>query len=92
MMLQTVVDDEGQEVCLPCSPGGRNASDIFDGDGLAVAKEFVFIAERSLLLGLGLYVAGYRENDLVRGTVAATLAMEAFIFGYVLVQRARKEE
>lgn len=90
MMLETVVDETGQEICLPCSPGGRNASDIFEGDAAAVAKEFVFIAERSLLIGLGLFVAGYREKNLVRGTVAATLAMEAFIFGYVLVQRARR--
>lgn len=90
LMLETVRDETGQEVCLPCTSGGRNANDILRGDGLAVAKEFIFIAERSLLIGLGLYLAGFRGAKMVRGTVAATLAMEAFVFGYVAFQRARK--
>jgi hypothetical protein len=90
LMLETVRDETGQEICLPCTPGGRNASDIINGDGVAVAKEFVFIAERSLLIGLGLYAAGFRGMKMIQGTVAGTLAMEAFVFGYVLFQRARK--
>jgi hypothetical protein len=89
LMFETILDEKGQEVCLPCTSGGSNASDVLSGDGLAVAKEFLFIAERSLLIGLGLYAAGFRGEKMVRGTVAGTLAMEAFVFGYVWIQRAR---
>lgn len=91
MMLETF-EVNGQQMCLPCSPGGRNASDVLDGDSRAVVKELLFAAERAGLICAGLYVTGFRGREVLRGTIGATLAMEAFVFGYVLFQRARKRE
>lgn len=89
LMLDSEISAGGKPVCLPCSPGGDNAGKVLEGDAAAVGKELLFVAERVLLLGSGLYIAGFRGDRLIRGTAATVLAMEAFVFGYVLVQRAR---
>ena len=81
--------NDASKECLPCAPGGENINQVLSGNGEAAAKELLFFAERAVLVGLGLFVVGFRGDRLVRGTVSGALAVETLVFGYILFQRSR---
>lgn len=83
-------DAEGNRVCMPCTPGGKNASKVIEGDEKAMVKElFVHTPERALCILTGLYVAGYRKDDLIVGTIVGSIVLEAFVLGYSGIRHAR---
>jgi hypothetical protein len=46
-------------------------------------KEVLFFAERCLLVGVGLFAAGFRKDQLWKGALAGGAAVELFVLGYV---------
>jgi hypothetical protein len=58
----------------------------------ALAEVAATMAGRGALVGAGLYLAGFRGPALLRGTVAATLAVEAFVLGRAVKDAAKSTD
>ncbi len=69
--------------CYPCAPGAENARAALEKDPSAMQKEVLFFAERCLLVGVGLFAAGFRKDQLWKGALAGGAAVELFVLGYV---------
>lgn len=86
-MLFDYYDSQGNKICLPCTPGGENAAQVVSGDAEAVQKEVFFFLERGLCVVGGLYLFGWRGDDLWKGALAGTAAVEVFVLGYSLARK-----
>lgn len=63
-------------------PSYEAACDLYRGDEGAIWAVGLGLLSRAIIIGLGLYVAGEREN-LVRNALAGSIAVELFVLGWV---------
>lgn len=65
-----------------CLPSGDAALRLMRGERGALADVAGTLLARSALMATGLAVAGFRGKQLFKGTVAAGLAVEAFVLAW----------
>lgn len=64
-------------------PSASSAMQLIEGDTSGIAPALLHTVLRAGLIGAGLYTSGIRGKDLVRGSVAGSLAIELFVLGYM---------
>lgn len=70
-------------------PSSSSAKDLINGKPAAIFPVIGWTLLRGTLIGAGLALAGQRKGVL-RGAVAGTLMIEAWVLGWALVQRWRQ--
>lgn len=65
-----------------CLPSGDAALRLMRGQPGALFEVAGTMLARSALMASGLAVAGFRGRELLKGTVAAGLAVEAFVLAW----------
>jgi hypothetical protein len=65
-----------------CLPSGDAALRLMRGQPGALVEVAGTMVARSALMATGLAVAGFRGRELLKGTVAAGLAVEAFVLAW----------
>jgi hypothetical protein len=68
--------------CPAALPSGDAAIRLVRGEPGAVFAVAGTMLARSALIGTGLAVAGFRGGDLLKGTIAAGLAVETFVLAW----------
>ena len=69
--------------CPAQLPSASSAMQLIEGDTAGIAPALLHTVLRAGLIGAGLYTSGIRGKDLVRGSVAGSLAIELFVLGYM---------
>ncbi len=70
-------------------PSGESASAFIEGESGSAVKLVAHMLGRSVLVGVGLYLAGARDKDLVKYSLAGAAAIEAFVLGYAWMNRGK---
>lgn len=65
-------------------PSSNAAADWLAGVPGSGARVVGSMAGRAALIGTGLYVAGFRGRDLVKGSLFAATAIEIFVLAWIL--------
>jgi hypothetical protein len=73
-----------------CLPSGDAALRLMRGESGAWLDVGGTMLARGALMATGLAVAGFRGKQLVKGTVAAGLAVEAFVLGWAAWKNREK--
>ena len=74
-------------------PSSDAAGDLVLGKPGALATVAATTAARAVLIGLGLYLVGEREpHRLIRNALGGSLAIEAFVLGWVYAHRKDLKE
>lgn len=71
-------------------PSGESASDFVEGKDGATVRLIGHLLGRAVLLGVGLAVAGARDKDLVKYSLAGAAAIELFVLGYAWINKEKK--
>lgn len=74
-------------------PSYEAACDVYRGDPTAMERVGLGVLTRALFVGAGLALAGMKDpKDLVKYSLAGSLGVEAFVFGWVWANRGRPPE
>ena len=73
-------------------PSSTSAADLIEGKPGSLGRAFLHTVGRATLIGTGLYAAGYRGKDLVKGSIAASLAIEAFALVWFASQKSSSKD
>ena len=66
---------------------------VYRGDPTAMERVGLGVLTRALFVGAGLALAGMKDpKDLVKYSLAGSLGVEAFVFGWVWANRGRPPE
>ena len=68
-------------------PSGDAADRLVAGAPGGLTSVALTTAARAALVGSGLLLAGFRKKELLRGTIAATAAIEVFVLGWAFLTR-----
>lgn len=79
--------EEGQQ----CLPSGDAALRLMEGKPGALFEVAGTLLARSALMASGLALAGFRGRELAKGTLAAGLAVEAFVLGWAYVNKRKRK-
>ena len=74
-----------QATACAALPSGQAAFDLLAGKWSAIGPVVGYTLARSVLVGLGMAVAGEREH-IVRNAVAGALAIEGFVLVWALLK------
>ncbi len=70
-----------------CLPSGDAVFNLLDGKPGALPQVLESLALRGVWAAGGLYVAGFRGNDLVKATLASILAIELGVFVWAATKK-----
>lgn len=70
-------------------PSGESASDFIEDKPGSTLRLTMHFLGRAALLGTGLYVAGARNKDLVKYSLAGSAAIEVFVLMYAGMNRGK---
>lgn len=71
-------------------PSSDSANALLDGKPDAIPVMAFHTAVRAAFVGLGLYVAGFRGDKLLKGSIAGALGIEAGVIAWTLGERRNK--
>lgn len=70
-------------------PSGESASDFVEGKRGSAVRLVGHLLGRAVLLGAGLAVAGARDKDLVKYSLAGATAIEVFVLLYAWANKEK---
>ena len=71
-------------------PSYEAACDLYRGDPTAINRIGLGILSRAFFIGAGLALAGMKDQkDLLKYSLAGSLGVEAFVFGWIWVNRGK---
>jgi hypothetical protein len=80
-------EPEKPSSCPAALPSGDAAIRLMRGEPRAAFAVAGTMLARSALIGTGLAVAGFRGANLLKGTIAAGLAVETFVLAWAWVKK-----
>jgi hypothetical protein len=84
-----VVEPPDTSVCEATLPSSTAVDRLLGGDMWAIPAVVMSTMLRGGLIAAGMYAAGFRGNDLVKGGLSGALGIEMFVVGYVWICRIK---
>jgi hypothetical protein len=75
------------EPCRVGLPSSSAVEDLLDGKVEAIVPVVLSMAARGVLIGAGAALFGVKTKDAVRAGIGGALFIEAFVFGYIALNR-----
>lgn len=88
----TLAKPNSQRTVIPRLPSQDAAIHLAKGEKGGLTEAVGSTLFRAALIGSGLYLAGYRGGELVKGAVYGATAVEVFVLGYTFyhVNKAKR--